>query len=58
MDIEILAKKKYPDPINGNSNDKEDFELRTYKAKIQRKAFIKGYQLAINTKSINRNEDI
>lgn len=56
MKIEVIAKEKYPDPIIGNSNDREDFELRSYKAKIQRKAFIKGYQLAESNKRNNQDE--
>lgn len=43
MTIEEYALKLYPNPIMGNSRDSEDFELRSYKALIQRIAFVRGF---------------
>jgi hypothetical protein len=42
------ALQLYPDPINGSASDKEDFELRKWKAKLQRDAYIKGVKEQIN----------
>lgn len=40
--IESRARLLFPDPIHGNWNDKEDFEFRKEKAKLQRQAYAKG----------------
>jgi|GEM_PF-2940272 len=43
MTPELRAQSLYPTPTKGNTFDKEDFEFRTLKAEIQRKAFAKGW---------------
>jgi len=42
--IKQLAEKRYQMPINGNSFDREDFELRKLMVQVQRKAWIEGYE--------------
>lgn len=41
---EKLARSIFPDPIRGSYSDSEDFEWRKEKARLQRSAFVKGFE--------------
>jgi hypothetical protein len=43
-DLKAAAKKRYPLPINGNTFDKEDFELRKVIAARQQRAYVRGIE--------------
>jgi hypothetical protein len=43
-DLKAAAKKRYPTPTNGNSFDKEDFELRKIMAEREQRAYVRGIE--------------
>lgn len=40
--IEMMARKRYPDPLTGSHKDKDDYSWRQTKAELQQKAYIQG----------------
>jgi hypothetical protein len=48
--IESAAKKRYPVPTNGNTFDKDDFEMRKLFAERQQKAYASGITDYLNGK--------